>query len=107
MPSATERFIAAPRSRTEIIEDSLPRTVHSERTDLPQPQVTDMLAHLEATQGHPTASPAAIVGQPLTGALKVAEPMQPTGADTPAVVTAAADTAGVAADTAASAKCSV
>ena len=91
MPSAAERFIATPRSSTEIIEDSLPRTAHSERADLriavrtglAQPQVTDMRAHLEATRGRPTASPAAIAGQPLTGAVKVTEPTQATG-DSPA-----------------------
>jgi hypothetical protein len=91
MPSAAERFIATPRSSTEIIEDSLPRTAHSERADLriavrtglAQPQVTDMRAHLEATRGRPTASPAPIAGQALTGALKVTEPMQATG-DSPA-----------------------
>ena len=91
MPFAAERFIATPRSSTEIIEDSLPRTAHSEhadlriavRTGLAQPQVTDMRAHLEATRGRPTASPAAIAGQPLTGALKLTEPTQATG-DSPA-----------------------
>jgi hypothetical protein len=91
MPSAAERFIATPRLCTEIIEDSLPRMAHSERTNLrvamrtglAQPQVTDMRAHLEATPGRPTASPAAIAGQPLTGALKVTEPTQATG-DSPA-----------------------
>ena len=91
MPSAAERFIATPRSSTEIIEDSLPRTAHSERADLriavrtglAQPQVTDMRAHLEATRGRPTASPAPIAGQALTGALKVTEPTQATG-DSPA-----------------------
>ena len=77
MPSAAERFIATPRSFTEIIEDSLPRTAHSERADLriavrtglAQPQVTDILAHLEATRERPKASPALIAGQALTGAL--------------------------------------
>jgi hypothetical protein len=91
MPSGAERSIATPRLCTEIIEDSLPRTAHSERTHLrvamgaglAQPQVTDMRAHLEATRGHPTASPAAIAGQPLTGAPKVTEPTQATG-DSPA-----------------------
>jgi hypothetical protein len=163
MPSAAERFITTPRLCTEIIEDSLPRMAHSERTrlrvamgtGLAQPQVTDMRAHLEATRGRPTASPAAIAGQPLTGALKLTEPTQATGdspaanelsldahqapralavsaaaaavsradpprmeasavrtgadtlaADMPAVDTAAAEVT-VAADTAASAKCSV
>ena len=91
MPSAAERFITTPRLRTEIIEDSLPRTAHSERIHsraamrmgLAQPQVTDMRAHLEATRGRPTASPAAIAEQLLTGALKVTEPTQATG-DSPA-----------------------
>ena len=91
MPSAAERFIATPRSSTEIIEDSLPRTAHSERADLriavrtglAQPQVTGMRAHLEATRGRPTASPAPIAGQALTGAQKVTEPTQSTG-DSPA-----------------------
>jgi len=71
MPSAAERSIATPRLCTEIIEDFLPRMAHSERTHLriavhtgsAQPQVTDMRAHLEATRGRPTASPAAIAGQ--------------------------------------------
>jgi len=91
MPSAAERSIATPRLCTEIIEDFLPRMAHSERTHLriarrtglAQPQVTDMRAHLEATRGRPTGSPAAIAGQPLTGALKVTEPTQATG-DSPA-----------------------
>src|ERR1035438_9115787 len=91
MPSAAERFIATPRLCTEIIEDSLPRAAHSEgthlriamRTGLAQPQVTDMRAHLEATRGRPTGSPAAIAGQRLTGALQVTEPTQATG-DSPA-----------------------
>jgi hypothetical protein len=75
----------------EIIEDSLPRVVHTERADLRiavraglvQPQVTDMRAHPEATRERPTASPAAIAGQPLTGALQGTEPTQATG-DSPA-----------------------
>ena len=91
MPSAAQRFITTPRLCTEIIEDSLPRMVHSEPTDLPvamrtglaQPQATDMRAHLAATRARPTASPAAIAGQPSTGALKVTEPLQATG-DSPA-----------------------
>ena len=92
MPSAAERFITTLRLRTEIIEDSLPRMAHSEPTDLriavreglAQLQVTDMRAQLEATQGpRLTASPAAIVGRPLTGALKGTEPTQATG-DSPA-----------------------
>jgi hypothetical protein len=49
------------------------------RTGLAQPQVTDMRAHLEATRGRPTGSPAAIAGQPLTGALEATEPTQATG----------------------------
>ena len=89
--SAAERFITTPRLCTEIIEDSLPRVADSERADLriamgaglAQPQVADMRAHLEATRGRPTASPATIAGQPLTGALKVTEPTQATG-DSPA-----------------------
>jgi len=52
-------------------------------TGLAQPQVADLLAHLEATRGRPTASPAAIAAQPLTGALKGTEPTQATG-DSPA-----------------------
>src|SRR5580704_6996845 len=149
-PSAAERFITTPRLRMEIIEDSLPRMAHSERTHLrvamrtglAQPQVVDTRAHLEATRGRPTVSPAAIVGQALTGALKGTEPTQATGdspaanelpldarqarradplrMEAPAVRTAdtlTADTRApdipatvevtVAADTAASAKCSV
>jgi hypothetical protein len=84
MPSAAEGSIATPRLCTEIIEDSLPRMAHSERihlrvtthTGLAQPQVT-------ATRGRPTASSAAIAGQPLIGALKLTEPTQATG-DSPA-----------------------
>jgi len=126
-----ERFITTPRLCTEIIEDSLPGMAHSERahlriamrTGLAQPQVTDMRAHLEATRGCPTGSPAAIAGRPLTGALKVTEPTQAT-VDSPAadelsldadqarralVVSAAAAAVEVtvAADTAAGAKCPV
>jgi len=90
MPSAAERFITTPPLCTEI-EDSLPRMAHLERTHLPiamrtglaQPQVMGMRAHLEATRGHPTASPAAIAELPSTGALKVTEPTQATG-DSPA-----------------------
>jgi hypothetical protein len=124
MPSVAERFIATPRLCTEIIADSLPRAADSERTHLriamrtglAQPQVTDMLAHLEATRGRPTGSPAAIAGQPLTGAPKVTEPTQATGDSLDAdqarralVVSAAAAAVEVtvAADTAASAKCPV
>jgi hypothetical protein len=91
MPSAAVRFIAVPRLCTEIIEDSLPGVARSERTHLrivmrtglAQPQVADMRAHLEATRGRPTASPAAIAGSALTGALKLIEPTQATG-DSPA-----------------------
>jgi len=91
MPSAAERFITTPRLCTEIIEDTLPCVADSERThlrvamrtDLAQPQVTGMRAHREATRGRPTASPAAIAGQPLTGALKITEPTQATR-DSPA-----------------------
>ena len=91
MPSAAERFIITPPLRTEIIEDTLLCVADSERTHLrvamgtrsAQPQVTDMRAHRGATRARPTASPAAIAGQPLTGALKVAEPTQATG-DSPA-----------------------
>jgi len=89
-PTAAERFITARRLRTEIIEDSLPRVVDSERGDLrvamdgglDQPQVADMRAPLEAMRVRPTASPA-IAGQPLTGALEVIEATQATG-DSPA-----------------------
>ena len=49
-------------------------------TDTP---VTDMRAHLAATRGRRTASPAAIAEQPLTGALQATEPTQATG-DSPA-----------------------
>jgi hypothetical protein len=89
--SAAERFIITPRLCTEITEDSLPRVADSERADLrvamraglAQPLVTDMRAHLEATRERHTASPAAIAGQPLTGALKGTGPTQATG-DSPA-----------------------
>ena len=89
--SAEERFITMPLLCTEIIEDSLPRMVDSERAGLriavgaglAHPQVADMRAHLEAMRGHRTASPAAIAGQPLTGVLKGTEPTQATG-DSPA-----------------------
>ena len=91
MPSAAERFITTPRLCTEIIEDFLLLVAHSERahlrvamrTGLAQPQVANMRAHLEAMRGRPTALPAAIAGQPLTGARKVTEPTQATG-DSPA-----------------------
>src|ERR1700733_4282529 len=119
MPSAAERFIATPRSCTEIIEDSLPRVAHSEhtrlriamRTGLAQPQVTDMRAHLEVTPGRPTASPAAIAVQLSTGALQ-ATGDSPAAADMPAAHTAAVEVtvaaeATVAVGTAASAKCPV
>lgn len=89
--SAVERFITTLPLCTEIIEDSLRRMAHLERTPLrvavraglAQPQVTDLRAHLEATRGRPTVSPAAIAGQPLTGALKGTEPTPATG-DSPA-----------------------
>ena len=91
MLSAAERFITTPRLCTEIIEDSLPCVADSERTDLrvamgaglAQWEVADMRAHLEASQGSPAASPAAIAAQPLAVALKVTEPTQATG-DSPA-----------------------
>jgi hypothetical protein len=79
MPSAAERFITTPPLCTEIIEGSLPRMAHSERAGLTQPRVTDMRGHLEATRERPTASPAAIAGQPLTGARLVTEPTQAAG----------------------------
>ncbi len=102
MPSAAEHFITTPHSCTEIIEDSLPHTARSERTHLrmaartglAQPRVMDMRAHLEATRGRPAASPAAIAGQPLTGALEVTDPTQATG-DIPAADMLAVDTAAV------------
>src|SRR5271166_2034583 len=91
-PSAAEGFITTPPLCTEIIEDSLPRVADSERTHLQiavrtglaQPQVTgmqdtDMQAHLVASRGRRTASPAAIAVQPLIGELKVTEPTQATG----------------------------
>jgi len=81
--SAAAGFITTQRSCTEIIEDSRPRVADTERAGLSQ-QVTDMRAHLEATRGRPTASPAAIAELRLTGALKVTEPTQATG-DSPAV----------------------
>lgn len=91
MPSAAERFITTPHLCTETIEDFLPRMEHSERADLriavgaglAQPQVTDLRAHLEATRVRRTVSPAAIVGQALTGALKGTEPSRAT-VDSPA-----------------------
>jgi hypothetical protein len=91
MPSAAERFIITPPLCTEIIEDTLLCVADSERTHLrvamgaglAQPQVTDMQAHREATRGRRTASPAAIAGQLLTGALKGIESTQATG-DSPA-----------------------
>lgn len=102
MPSAAERFITTPRLCTEIIEDSLPRMAHSERTHLliavraglAQRLAADMRAHLEATRERPTASPAVIAGQLLTGALKGTEPTQET-VDSPAAneVSRAADRA--------------
>ena len=91
MPSAAERFIATPRLYTEIIEDSLPLVAGSERealritmrTGLAQRGVTDMQAHLEATRGRLTASPAALAELLLTGARKVTERTRATG-DSPA-----------------------
>jgi hypothetical protein len=91
MPSAAERFIITPPLCTVIIEDTLLCVADSERTHLrvamgaglAQPQVTDMQAHREAMRGRRTASPAAIAGQLLTGALKATEPTQATG-DSPA-----------------------
>jgi hypothetical protein len=82
-----ERFITTPRLCTEIIED-IPRMAHTERAGLAQPQVMDMQdmdmrAHLEATRGRPTASPAAVAAQPLTGALLITEATPATG-DSPA-----------------------
>lgn len=90
-PTVAERSITMPRLCTEIIEDSLPGAAHTERTglriavrtDLAQPQVTDMRAHPEATRGRHTASPAAIAAPPLTGALQGTEPTQATE-DSPA-----------------------
>jgi hypothetical protein len=91
MPSAAERFIITPPLCTEIIEDTLLCVADSERTHLraamgaglAQPQVTHMRGHREATRERRTATPAAIAGQPLTGALKGTEPTQATG-DSPA-----------------------
>ncbi len=86
MPSAAERFITTPHLCTEIIEDSLPRMADSGRTDLRTAvradlaqQVADTQAHLEATRERLTASPAAIMGQPLTGGPRVTEPSRVTG----------------------------
>jgi hypothetical protein len=98
MPSAVERFITTLRLCTEIIEDSLPRMAHSERTDLriavraglAQPQATDMRAHLEATRGHPTASSATIGGQLLTAELKGTE-LSPATGDSPAATEGSLD----------------
>jgi hypothetical protein len=131
-PSVAERFITMPPLCTEIIEDSLPRMVDTERAGLPvagmaRPQVADMRVHLEATPGRPAASPAAIVEQPLTeptqvtadspaarpvpvvsaaaAAARRADPLR-TVADTLAVVTTAVEVT-TAADTAVSAKRSV
>jgi len=91
MPSAAERFIITPPLCTEIIEDTLLCVADSERTHLrvamgaglAQPLVTHMRAHREATRERRTASPAAIAGQLLTGALKGTEPTPATG-DSPA-----------------------
>jgi len=85
MPSAAERSITTPRLCTEIIEGSLPRVADSERAGLRVAmrtglaQVAGMRAHLEATRGRPTASPVAIAGQPLTGALQATECTPATG----------------------------
>lgn len=89
--TAVEHFITMPRLCTEIIEDSHPRVVDSERAGLrvvmgaglALPMVTDMRAYLEATRGRPAASPAPTAGQALTGARKVTGPTQATG-DSPA-----------------------
>lgn len=89
--SAVEAFITMPPLCTEIIEASPPRTEHSARTHLriavraglAHPQVMDMRAHLEATRERRTDTPAAIAGQPLTGAPQATEPMQAPG-DSPA-----------------------
>src|SRR3984885_2457815 len=91
MPSAAERFIITPPLCTEIIEDTLLCVADSERTHLrvamgaglAQPRVTHMRGHREATRERRTATPAAIAGQLLTGALKATEPTQATG-DSPA-----------------------
>jgi hypothetical protein len=89
MPSAAERFIITPPLCTEIIEDTLLYVADSERTHLRVAmcaglaQVMHMGAHREATRERRTASPAAIAGQLLTGALKGTEPTQATG-DSPA-----------------------
>lgn len=90
--TVAERSITMPRLCTEIIEDSRPRGVDSERAglrvaDTAQPQVTDMQvtdmrAHLEAMRGLPTASPA-IAEQRLTAARQGTEPTPATG-DSPA-----------------------
>ena len=90
-PTEAERFITMPRLCTEIIADSLPGVADSERAglrvamgaDLAQPQAADMQAHLEATRDRLAASPAAIAGQVLTGAVKVTGPTLATG-DSPA-----------------------
>src|SRR3984885_301851 len=87
MPSAAERFIITPPLCTEIIEDTLLCVADSERTHLrvamgaglAQPQVTHMRGHREAMRGRRTASPAAIAGQLLTGALKATEATEATG----------------------------
>lgn len=97
-PSAEEVSITTPRLCTEIIEDSLPRVADSvgahlraaTGAGLVQPRVTDMRADLGVTRGRPTASPAAIAGQPLTAALKGTEPTPATG-DSPAANEASPD----------------
>ena len=96
-PTVAERFITMPRLCTEIIEDSLPRVGDSERAGLRiavdaglAQQAADMRAHLEATPGRPTASPGAIAGLPLTGALKGTEPTLATE-DSPAATEVSLD----------------
>jgi hypothetical protein len=91
-PTVAERFITTPPLCMEIIADSLPRVADSERAGLrvagmarppvADMQVTDMRAHLEATLGRPTASPA-IAELPLIGVLQGTEPTRATG-DSPA-----------------------
>ena len=76
-PTGAERSITTPPLCTEIIADSLPRVADSERADLRVAMgagsaVADMRAHLEATRGRPTASPAATEEQPLTEATQAA-----------------------------------
>ena len=103
LPQRSE-FITTPPLCTEIIEDSLPRMAHSAHSYANRDAhgfgsaagrgyaVTDMRAHLEATRGRPTASPAVIVEQPQTGARQRTEPTPATG-DSPAADMLAMDTA--------------